>query len=264
VPKDDPSYVKTPSQKELSGIGHHSAWLNLYDELTTADARRAANATIRNRESSRLISASADHSGDWLNNMPTMSFQRSDRVLVGLQRRAGLYLSAAAAYFDAREAAGLEVTEEERLGDGFAHNANSTSSHKWVAVAWRQATANATLDTVYLGDKKKGKQTYAQFNATYVPDVIRLNSDDGCKPELLEVKNYSPFIKTTSSPPSVVSFTGHQRPFGNTEEALKWRVLGSRQRGMPAAGRSTIRPALALCPHTMATTTMPSTTARLW
>ena len=139
-------------------------------------------------------------------------------------------------HLDALEEAGGVVTESDRLGDGFAHACNHTSPHKWVAVTWRQATANSTLDTVYMGDKKKGKVAYAQFNSTYVPDVIRLKGDDG-KPELLEIKNYSPFISTSASAPAVVEFTGHERGMGNTEEALKWRVLGTRQRGLPAEGR---------------------------
>ena len=87
-----------------------------------------------------------------------------------------------------------------------------------------------------MGDKKKGKECYKQFNDTYVPDIIRLAGDDG-KPELDEIKNYSPFISTAAAAPSATAFTGHERGFGNTEEPLKWRVLGTRQRGIAAAGR---------------------------
>ena len=84
-----------------------------------------------------------------------------------------------------------------------------------------------------MGDKKTGKECYRQFNDTYVPDIIRLAGDDG-KPELNEIKNYSPFISTAAAAPSATAFTGHERGFGNTEEPLKWRVLGTRQSGVAA------------------------------
>ena len=90
VPKGDESYTKPPSQRQLSSIAHHDTWLALYDELAAADADAAADATIRNRECSRIVSASADHSGDWLNAMPTTAYQRSDKYVVGLQRRTSL------------------------------------------------------------------------------------------------------------------------------------------------------------------------------
>ena len=48
-----------------------------------------------------------------------------------------------------------------------------------------------------MGDKAKGKQHYRQFNAGWVPDVIRLG--DGGKPELLEIKNYSPIVRRNAS-----------------------------------------------------------------
>ena len=43
-----------------------------------------------------------------------------------------------------------------------------------------------------LGDKKEGRERYAQWNATHVPDIIhaRLTTD-----ELLEVKVVSPLTK---------------------------------------------------------------------
>ena len=107
--------------------------------------------------------------------------------------------------------------------------------HKWAAVTWKQATAAATTDTVYLGDKGKGKQHYQQFNATWVPDVIRLTGDGGM-PELLEIKNYSPLVGRTKGREGPTEYMGHEYSLGNTEEALKWRVLGTRQRAVPAAG----------------------------
>ena len=59
---------------------------------------------------------------------------------------------------DDKASKGETVTEEERLGDTFHGGAHHTVPHKWAAVTWRQATAAAITDTVYLGDKAKGKQ----------------------------------------------------------------------------------------------------------
>ena len=84
-------------------------------------------------------------------------------------------------------------------------------------------------------DKGKGKQHYHQFNATWVPDVIRLTGDGGM-PELLEIKNYSPLVGRTKGREGPTEYVGHEYSMGNTEEALKWRVLGTRQRAVPAAG----------------------------
>ena len=136
---------------------------------------------------------------------------------------------------DAKAAAGQNVSVEDRLGDTFHGSAHHTAPHKWAAVTWKQATAAATTDTVYLGDKGKGKQHYHQFNATWVPDVIRLTGDGGM-PELLEIKNYSPLVRRNASSDGPTEHMGHEYALGNTEEALKWRVLGTRQRAVPAAG----------------------------
>ena len=46
VPTGDESYVTTPSQRQLSSIAHHRAWLTLYDDLAAVDASRAAEAGI--------------------------------------------------------------------------------------------------------------------------------------------------------------------------------------------------------------------------
>ena len=49
-----------------------------------------------------------DHAGDWLNAMPTTAYLRSDKFLVGIQRRYGLHVSAARPYYDAQAAAGYD------------------------------------------------------------------------------------------------------------------------------------------------------------
>ena len=55
-------------------------------------------------------------------------------------------------------------------------------------------------------------------------------------PELLEIKNYSPLVGRTKGREGPTEYVGHEYSMGNTEEALKWRVLGTRQRAVPAAG----------------------------
>ena len=50
------------------------------------------------------------------------------------------------------------VTEEDRLGDTFAHRANHSTAHKWVCAAWRAAIANSTHSTVFCGDRKLGRR----------------------------------------------------------------------------------------------------------
>ena len=55
-------------------------------------------------------------------------------------------------------------------------------------------------------------------------------------PELLEIKNYSPLVRRNASSDGPTEHMGHEYALGNTEEALKWRVLGTRQRAVPAAG----------------------------
>ena len=104
-------------------------------------------------------------------------------------------------------------------------------------MGWRDAEAAASLGSVYLGDKKAGLQYYAQFNATYIPDIINVTGgEDGC-PYLNEVKNYSCFVTKSTNCPAAATLNGGDYAFGNTEEALKWRVLGARGRGVPSMGR---------------------------
>ena len=172
--------------------------------------------------------------------MPTMLKQQSDRFVCVLQRHLGLYISAATAHFDSIVAAGGTVTECERLGDTLAHKANHNTAHKWTVFAWRDAEAASTGGVVYQGDKSKGQIHYSRFCASTVPDIIKLDSDDGGSlPELGEIKNYS-WCKTagmrTGAPEGVVRMNGHSYLCGNTEERLKYKVKGTRRRGLAAMG----------------------------
>ena len=77
--------------------------------------------TFLERECCRLISCSGDHSGAWLDVLPTTEHLQSDKFTVALQRRLGLYISSATAHFNAAEEEGWAVGESDRLGDGL-HN----------------------------------------------------------------------------------------------------------------------------------------------
>ena len=57
------------------------------------------------------------------------------------------------------------------------------------------------------------------------------DEDDG-KPELDEIKNYSPYVRTRSHAAGTTN-NGARFLNGNTEERLKMSVLGTRQRGLP-------------------------------
>ena len=155
---DMQSSRKPPSQRQLTTIVHHEAALALLEDCRAADALRdAAGAEYTHREASRLISNSAAHANAVFRVLPTSTKLDSDEYLVMLQRKFGLFLSAAVHHFDALEEAGEAVSEEDRLGDHFQHNANHSTAHKWLVVNWRTAFAKASDNTVLMGDKVKGK-----------------------------------------------------------------------------------------------------------
>ena len=56
------------------------------------------------------------------------------------------------------------------------------------------------------------------------------------KPVLDEIKNYSCFVSRSTNRPAVTTLNGGEYAFGNTEEHLKHRVKGCRQRGCRSMG----------------------------
>ena len=97
---------------------------------------------------------------------------------------------------------------------------------------WTAAIRNAEDGTVYKGDKSLGKDTYKEFNDTYVPDIIRVTE----APELGEIKNFSPYVTKSTGHLKPTTLNGHLYPFGNTSERLKMKVLGTRARGRSCDG----------------------------
>jgi hypothetical protein len=199
------------------------------DAAHEADGMRTVS-----RESTRLVSTGAEYSGAWLQASPQSWRQRSSKVVIGLQRRYGLYVSSATTLFDAVEAEGKHVSVTERLGDALANEAHHGDAHKWLVVAWRQMEAAAAPSScVRYGDKGAGLAAHAEWCASYIGDIL-IQTDDG--KEIIEIKNYTPFVTRSTACPAVCTLNGGQYLGGNTEERLKYRVFGTRRRGMPALG----------------------------
>ena len=162
---------------------------------------------------------------------------QSNIWLVAFQRRFGLFVSEAGAYYDALEVEGRCVSETDRLGDPLYGGGGHQSAHKHLVIAWRDAEAASTHGVVYQGDKSLGATHYSEYCASYTPDVIKLDNDDGDSlPEIDEIKNYSPIVRKGTSTPGGASLNGGVFLFGNTEERLKHTVLGARRQGVPSMG----------------------------
>ena len=152
----------------------------------------------------------------------------------GLQRRYGLYISSAASLFDAVEAEGTVVAVAERLGDVLANAAHHSDAHKWLVANWKQMEAAAAPDAVVRqGDKGVGLMHSPEYCNSYVGDVLIQNDDDR---EIIEIRNYTTFVSSSTGCPAVCTLNGGLYASGNTEERLKYKVFGSRKRGMPALG----------------------------
>jgi hypothetical protein len=208
---DAPSTTtKPPASRTLCSIVHHESWCDLFSKCRAVDLinNLDPNFTFVDRERSRLISVGGDHSCAWLEVLPTSYRLPSDEVTVALQRRFGLYISAATAVLDETEAEGWAVGMFDRLGDGFAHAANHSTAHKWICGAWRDAESASSGATVYLGDKKLGLLHYSEYNATYIPDIIKVGSGDDGRSELDEIKNYSTFVTKSTNHAAVTTLNG--------------------------------------------------------
>ena len=92
------------------------------------------------------------------------------------------------------------------------------------------AAANAC---VRFGDKGAGLAAHAEYCSSYIGDVL-IQNDDG--KEIIELKNYTCFVSNGTRCPAVCSLNGGAYLGGNTEERLKYRVFGTRRRGVPALG----------------------------
>lgn len=184
---------KPPALRELRTICCHAAWRCLMRDCVAADtANQAAGMTTLAREASRLVSTGLAYSGAWLQESPLSWRQRSSKVVIGLQRRYGLYISSAASLFDAVAAEGEAVTIADRLGDSLANAANHSDAHKWLVVNWKRLEAAAAPEAVVRqGDKGSGLVASPEYCNSYIGDVL-IQNDDGR--EIVEIKNYTTFV----------------------------------------------------------------------
>ena len=84
-----------------------------------------------------------------------------------------------------------------------------------------------------LGDKGAGRAACNVFCGSYIGDVLIQHADGR---EIVELKNYTAFVSRNTRCPAVCTLNGGQYLGGNTEERLKYRVFGTRRRGVPALG----------------------------
>ena len=113
----------------LSKVIQHDKWLTLLDAAIEFD-RTAVDTPIHHREATRIISASQFGAGSWLGASPDASPScpklHSPAHLIMLQRRLGLYLSAAKTANDALAASRDE--RDRRLTISTPRSANFTQS----------------------------------------------------------------------------------------------------------------------------------------
>jgi len=178
------------------------------------------------------VSASQFGAGMWLEAAPDASLPgsrlKSAPFVVALQRRLGLYLSAARAANDDLAAAG---EEPDWLGDAACNSGEHTTRHHATNRAWRDALAAVATGTVLLGDKQEAEK-YKQYNADHVPDIVQVGASAWGTDWLGETK--VPSSLTAHAPEPGCLAMGHLVGLGSTEEGLHRVILGCRQRG--AAG----------------------------
>ena len=118
--------------------------------------RTAEDTAIDRREATRFVSASQWGAGMWLEAAPDTSLPhsrlKSAPYLAALQRRLGLYLSAARAPNDTLAGAG---EEPDWLGDAACNLGEHSRRHHATNRAWRDALAAVATGTVLLGDKQE-------------------------------------------------------------------------------------------------------------
>ena len=129
LPDDDDKVPTPPSQKALSSIVHHGRWLAHIDAMHEFD-RTADDTNISHREATRFVSASQFGAGMWLEAAPDASLPNSRLktapYTAALQRRLGLYLSAAKAANDTLAAAGKTP---DWLGDASCNLGEHSTRH---------------------------------------------------------------------------------------------------------------------------------------
>ena len=241
------------SQRKAMAVCNADAWLRAKDAVDAFDSANQHAASVRQREARRLVSCSQEGSGAFLMRHPDPyligSVAESDYMLVRVQRRLGLYLTCLAVPLDAAEARGEIVTQHMRLGDDAINDANATHRHNAGLLAVHAAITAVTdsrrpYARTLRGDKGDGspagaadaKRRWAWANDGHIPDIVRCSAP----PYIWEWKCCSPLITSAAlgngsskcgGAPSTVD--GDRFAFGCTEEAMRRKVYGLRQRGKP-------------------------------
>ena len=157
-------------------VAHHRRWLDAYARAAAYD-RAHPHVTCRNRETVRFTSVSQPHSGAWLDIAPDGSYATSivtPEFTVGLQRRGGLEISAAAAAFDSLRDAGERI---DRKGDGLANGGEYNRRHNAVLRAVHHMVSAVAVGPCVLGDKDDVEAT-AALNEDHAVDLAEPEGDD--------------------------------------------------------------------------------------
>ena len=222
---------------------NHAAWLHLLGAAQAFDSNNTLNdTTFVNREATRIISVSQFGSGIWLDVPPDADLpyarQRSGAHAVALQRRSGLYLSAARAAYDSLQQAG---ETPDYLGDKLCNGGQHNTRHHATNRAWHRALSAVAIGPVLLGDKEQAEQ-YKQYNKGHVPDLVQPGATAWGTDWIGETKVASPFTATrhaghgSRAGGGTPQDVGHAFAAGNTEERLHRAILGCRPRGRPQDG----------------------------
>ena len=143
-----------------------------------------------------------------------------------LQRRLGLYLSAAKTANDALAASSDEHDRRlvDYLGDLACNSGEHSTRHHATNRAWRDACAAVAIGAVILGDKEKADE-YKQYNADHVADIVQPGASAWHTDWLGETKVASPLCTSHSAHAraGVVQNVGPLFAFGDTEEPLRER-----------------------------------------
>jgi hypothetical protein len=239
----DSASKKPPAQRQLASIGYHEDWLVCVAANQAADAAALADgvAARRHREATRMIDVAQPYAGAFMCALPTSPACRYKSVhwVWAMQRRFGLYVSAAVPTFELLAAQG--DGSHDSLGDTLSHapTTDKSAPHDAALRVWHDAHQATATGAVILGDKEK-PELYTIYNDGCIVDLAEEGMGKGGGDLCVEVKVYSSFVPRGASSPHETSYHGDTHAFGNTEERLIRAVLGvAAQEGNAAWDSST-------------------------
>ena len=203
-----------------------------------ADAAALADgvAARRHREATRMIDVAQPYAGAFMRALPTSPACRYKSVhwVWAMQRRFGLYVSAAVPTFELLAAQG--DGSHDSLGDALSHapTTDKSAPHDAALRVWHDAHQATATGAVIMGDKEK-PELYTIYNDGCIVDLAEEGMGKGGGDLCVEVKVYSSFVPRGASSPHETSYHGDTHAFGNTEERLIRTVLGVAAREGDAA-----------------------------